>query len=141
MGMVSCGKSAAQRRYKKHSTMAVSGLGLTCAGMALYLWHHDPVGWKMYSLAALPSFFIVTLIVVVGRYLGEETDEFERDQTVRSILWGTGALLVLSTYLSFLQELGWTGHPIFLVELGAFCWGVVIARWKYRRLNRVDSDA
>ena len=140
MGVVSCGKSAAQRRYRKSSMLVLSGLGFICAGMAVYLWHHNPVGWVIYSLAALPSFPIVAMIIVVGRYLAEETDEFERDQTVRSILWGTGALLAGSTYLSFLRLLGWTGHVPFLIELTVFCWAVIIARWRQRRSNRVTND-
>jgi hypothetical protein len=140
MGIVSCGKSAAQKRYKKSSILVLSGMVFIFAGLAMYLWHHDPKGWMSYSLAALPSFPIVAMIVVVGRYLAEETDEFERDQTVRSILWGTGALLAVSTYLSFLREFGWTGHAPFLIELTVFCWAVVIARWHYRRSNRVTSD-
>jgi hypothetical protein len=121
--------------------MIALGLGLTSGGLALFLMHHTPQGAEVYALAALPAFFIFSSIVVVGRYLRDETDEFERDQVVRSLLWGTGVLLAISTYFSFLRELGWAGHTPFLLELSAFCWAALIARWRYRRSNRVAGDA
>lgn len=127
----------AMQQYRKAGMMVVIGLAFTCAGMSLYLWHHNPTGAMLYALALLPSLLIFAMMVVMVRYLRQEKDEFQRDQMVRCILWGTGAVLAVSTYLSFLQELGWAGHRPFLLELSAFCWAVVIARWSYRRANRV----
>ena len=140
MSLVSCGRSEAQRQYRRSGRMIAGGLALTCLGMSLYLWHHTPTGRMVYALAALPSFLIFCMLVVVARYLRDETDEFERDQTVRSLLWGTGAVLAINTYLGFLRLLGWTGRAPFLLELGAFCWAAVIARWSYRRANRVPGN-
>ena len=94
----------------------------------------------LYLLALVPLLLILSMMFVMARYLRQEKDEFQRDQMVRCILWGTGAVLAVSTYLGFLQELGWAGHRPFLLELSAFCWAVVIARWSYRRANRVRDD-
>jgi hypothetical protein len=50
-------------------------------------------GAPAYIIAALPALLIVGLILRMGRYLSEETDEYQRMLTVRSILVGTAALL------------------------------------------------
>ena len=140
--MFACEESGlAMQQYRQAGIKVALGLAFTCAGMSLYLWHHNPTGMMLYALALLPSLLIFSMMVAMARYLKQEKDEFQRDQMVRCILWGTGAVLAASTYLGFLQELGWTGHRPFLLELSAFCWAVVIARWSYRRANWVQDDA
>ncbi len=140
MNLQQCSGSAIKQRYKKGQWLALTSLLLTCIGIAGYAWNHTPQGWMLYALAALPSFSIFAMIVNVGRYLAAETDEFERDQLIRCILWGTGTLLMASTFLSVLRELGWEGKVPFLMELGAFCWAIVIARWSYQRSNRIVDE-
>ena len=43
-------------------------------------------------------------LAVVGLYIAEETDEFERSILVQSMLWGLGGTLSVATVWGFLSD-------------------------------------
>jgi hypothetical protein len=78
---------------------------------AVYGFKHQllsgPVAWIVAILPALP---IIGMLVVIGRYLTEETDEYLRDMMVRQALIATGFALSISTAWGFLENFGLVPH-------------------------------
>ena len=66
--------------------------------------HHHPTGFVVYLLAVLPALPLIGSLVVVGLYIAEESDEFERSILVQSMLWGFGGTFAVSTVWGFLEE-------------------------------------
>ena len=89
--------------------------------------HRHPTGVLAYLLAVLPSIPIVGGLVVVGLYLGEEKDEFQRTVLVQSMLWAIGATLAVTTVWGFLENFVQVVHfdlylvfPLFWFFVGVF---------------------
>jgi RsiW-degrading membrane proteinase PrsW (M82 family) len=59
--------------------------------------------WKTIVLAAIPTAFIVRMVAIYAIYLKEEKDEFQRELFIKSLLWGTGAILSITTFWTFLN--------------------------------------
>jgi len=88
--------------------------------MALYLlftyisqwsFHHlHPTGVVVYLLAVLPALPLVGSLAIVGLYIAEETDEFERSILVQSMLWGLGVALSISTIWGSLEDFANAPH-------------------------------
>jgi hypothetical protein len=78
---------------------------------AVYGFKHQllsgPVAWIVAILPALP---IIGMLLVIGRYLTEETDEYLRDMMVRQALIATGFALSISTAWGFLENFGLVPH-------------------------------
>jgi hypothetical protein len=72
--------------------------------------HHPPTGALRYLVAVSPAIPLVGIIAVVGLYLKEETDEFQRALMVRQMLWSTGLTLSLATIWGFLEDFGVAPH-------------------------------
>jgi uncharacterized membrane protein len=66
--------------------------------------HLHPTGFIVYLLAVLPALPLVASLAVVGLYIAEETDEFERSILVESMLWGLGGTLSVATVWGFLSD-------------------------------------
>ncbi len=89
-----------------------------------------------YLLAGLPALPLVGIIIFLALYLFEETDEFLKVRMVEALLWGLGAILVVSTVWGFLEFLAGAPRlplhwlfPIFCVAMGL---ADLLARWRYR---------
>ncbi|MDO8902053.1 MAG: hypothetical protein Q7V15_11935 [Phenylobacterium sp.] len=89
-----------------------------------------------YLLAGLPALPLVGIIVSLALYLLEEADEFLKVRMVEALLWGLGAILVISTVWGFLESLAGAPQlplhwlfPIFCVAMGL---ADLLARWRYR---------
>jgi hypothetical protein len=65
--------------------------------------HHAPTGPLAYVLATLPSLPIIGVLIIIGLYIAEETDEFERSIVIQSQLWGMGATLAITSFWGFLE--------------------------------------
>jgi len=128
--------SAAWRRYRRRQMTAMGLYVLALIGaMEVYRSLH-PTGPLAYGTAILPALPILGVIVAIGLYLREETDEFERGITAEAALWASGGLLVLATVWGFLEMFGlaphvesWAAFPIWAIFLLP---GNVIARRRYR---------
>jgi len=87
-------------------------------------------------LSIQPVSALVAAIVIMGLYLREETDEFERAVQVESALWATGGMLAIATVWGFLETFRlapyvptWAVFPLWALLLGP---AQIIARWRYR---------
>jgi hypothetical protein len=79
--------------------------------LAQWSFHHlHPTRFIVYLLAVLPALPLVASLAVVGLYIAEETDEFERSILVQSMLWGLGGTLSIATVWGFLEDFAYAPH-------------------------------
>jgi hypothetical protein len=125
--MICLPKNPAIRRYtwRFASVMALYVVFLFLAAWEFH--HRHPTGVLAYLLAVLPSLPILGGLVVVGLYLGEERDEFQRMVMVQSMLWGIGATMAVTTVWGFLELFVQVQHfdlylvyPLFWFFVGIF---------------------
>jgi hypothetical protein len=102
--MICIPNSKAGRRYvyRLAPTMLVYLLFLYIAQSIFH--HHHPTGLLAYFLAVLPALPLIGSLVVVGLYVSEESDEFERSILVQSMIWGLGGALSVGTVWGFLED-------------------------------------
>jgi hypothetical protein len=108
--------SALQRR-----TMSLVGSSLAiCASLSLSL-HEIPLhhfAAATYGFLALVGAAPVMMtVLVIGRYIARETDEYIRSVVIQSILWGFGVTMILNTLLGYLVAFA-SMEPIHLRSLG-----------------------
>lgn len=126
----------AMKRYQRR-TMAASALYVAALIGAIAV-HRllPPDGWEAYAVAVAPALPVIGVIVTMGLYLRDETDEFQRAVHAEAALWATGGLLAIATVWGFLEMFGlvvhveaWAAFPIWAVFQGP---GYLIARRRYR---------
>jgi hypothetical protein len=102
--------SKAGRRYiyRLAPTMATYIVFLFIAQWSFH--HLHPIGLVVYVLAILPALPLVGSLAVVGLYIAEESDEFERSIIVQSMLWGLGGALSVSTIWGSLEDFARAPH-------------------------------
>lgn len=128
--------SPAAKRYQRRFFIAQTGyvLLLTLALLAYrVLPHGSPLVWLA---ATAPAAAVVAVIVIMGLYLREETDEFERAIQSEAALWATGGLLAVATLWGFLEMFdltphveGWAAFVVWALLLGP---AQVLVRRRYR---------
>jgi hypothetical protein len=98
--------------------------------------HHPPSGFLAYLLAILPSLPLIAGLVVVGEYLAEEKDEFQRTVFVQAMLWSIGATLSVTSVWGFLENFNRAPHmdlymvyPLFWAFVGV---SVPLLKARYR---------
>lgn len=135
----------AQRRYYARFWPAMALYVVFLIAAMLTVKHGQPheALW-VYGLALLPALPLLAVIVIVGIYLLEETDEFERTVMVQSILWATGGVLGLTTVWGFLEMFAEAAprqtiavahlQPFWLFPLFWMLTGIStpFIRWRYR---------
>ena len=103
-------KSKAISRYNRR-VIVLSMIYAATLILAVYGFKNQllsgPIAWIAGILPALP---IIGILVVIGRYLTEETDEYLRDMMVRQALIATGFALSISTAWGFLENFGLVPH-------------------------------
>ena len=126
----------AVRRYLFRFLPTMAAYAVLLVFVEWYVHTFHPTGALLYGLAVLPAIPIVGVILVVGLYLAEEKDEFQRNLLVQSMLWGLSAILSLTSVWGFLQMFTHI-HPFqpFMAFPLFWCFqGVATAalRWRYR---------
>jgi hypothetical protein len=97
--------SSAFRRYNVR--MIVTAL-VYCATLlpAVYtIKHHHPSHLVAILLAMFPALALFSQVVVVGLYLKEETDEFQRELLIQQLLWAAALTLVTTSTWGLLEML------------------------------------
>ena len=102
--------NAAARRYTRRfiPAMLCYSIGLVVAIEAVQRFH--PKAPLVYLIALLPALPILATILIVGLYLTEEQDEFQRNVFIQSILCGLGLTLAVTTTWGFLELLAGIPH-------------------------------
>jgi hypothetical protein len=128
-------RSAAARYWKRYYS-AISVYVVALFSVTWIFKHHHLTGAAAFLLALLPALPIVGVVIIVGLYMREETDEVEMAVLTQSMVWGIGLTLSLATLWGFLEAFGQVSHvnsywafPIFCVFTGiASC----LIRLRYR---------
>ncbi len=128
--------SPAMRRYLARFAPTIISYVIILIVVEWIFRHHPPVGPIRYVLAMLPAVPVIGIIVILGLYLVDEIDEFERTVLVQAILWATGAALAFNTIHDALMNfLNFPPMPMFsLFTVWAMVWGLAqpLIRWRYR---------
>lgn len=133
--------SGAKRRLIQRGAVALVAYEVVFCGTMYWVDKGHLVGETLLWVAVLPTITVAAFILVLGRYLKEEVDEFHRELVVRCLLWGMAAVMVVMAFHGFLQLFGWKGKwPVF-IDLGAFLVSMLMAKLTYKVANRVPVDA
>ena len=110
LDMICIPTTKARRRYTRRlaTTMAIYLVFLFIAQWTFH--HHPPTGFVVYLLAVLPALPLIGSLAIVGLYITEESDEFERSVLVQSMLWGFGGALAVLTIWGFLEDFAKAPH-------------------------------
>jgi hypothetical protein len=98
--------TAAGRRYQRRFFPTMFAYVAVLFACIWAIRHWQPSGATLVLLSVLPAVPILAVIVVMGLYLVEETDEFLRQRIAACMLFGTGVLLALVTVYAFLVNGG-----------------------------------
>lgn len=93
----------ATRRYTRRFFSTMGAYVIVILSVVWYLKHAHPTGPLLYLLAVLPAVPILGVILVVGLYLVEEKDEFQRTVLIQSMLWSIAFTLATTTVWGFLE--------------------------------------
>lgn len=96
-------KSPAARRYLKRFIPTTLAYVVAVFGTSYAVHAGHPGGAALVALSILPALPILGMLLVIGLYLYEETDEFVRQRIVIAMLFGIGVLLAAASVLGFLQ--------------------------------------
>lgn len=100
--------TVAGKRYRRRVLAAMS-LYVVTLFLCMKLVKTIPMqGWALYLVALLPAAPVIAVLIILGRYLQEETDEYLRMLTVRSLLVAAGALLSTTVVDDFLRAIAHT---------------------------------
>jgi hypothetical protein len=128
--------SSAAKRYAQRFTAAMMLYVAVLMGVLYAFIGLRVTGPLAYALAAAPALPLIMAIAVIGLYLREETDEFQRAVMVEAALWATGGMLAITTVWGFLETFGlvihlpsWLAFVVWSVLFGP---GQIIARMRYR---------
>src|ERR1700748_2174701 len=96
-------EGAAARRYLYRFAPAM-GLYLIFLSISVRSFRtFHPTGVLAYGLAVLPALPLIATLVIVGLYLVDEQDEFQRNLFIQSVLWGIGLSMAVMTVWGFLE--------------------------------------
>jgi len=132
--------SPVARKFKKTGLIVLSSYFVLFPVAAYLADRSHPSGAVLFLLAALPALPILAVIVLMGRYLRDEKDEYKRDLAVRCLLWGTAGALTINLFSSYLRIFGWKGQLFPFTELFVFTGLMIVAKLSYRAANRVPKD-
>jgi hypothetical protein len=115
----------AKRRYLVRFSSTMGLYAIAVIAVVRYLVRSHPTGPILYVLAVLPALPIIGSIVVVGLYIAEENDEFQRRLIEWSLLWAMGGTLATTSVWGFLEMFAHARHitpfwvfPLFWVSTG-----------------------
>jgi len=125
-----------QRRFVIQMWLAAGLCVLFALVTALSFRLGHPGGLLAYPLAVLPALPIFGALVCTGTYLAEETDEFQRNLLVQSLLGGIGVTLATTTVWGYLEHFVHTSHldPILVYPIFWFAAALSypVVRMRYR---------
>ncbi|MHA6717927.1 hypothetical protein ACX40Y_00625 [Sphingomonas sp. RS6] len=126
----------AARRYVKRFIPTMIAYVVAVIGASLAVDRIEPAGVALVVLSILPALPILALLVVIGLYVREETDEYLRQRIVTAMLIGIGAVLAVASVLGFLQIYRAIGQVDVFWAFPVWCgvWGLAqcIMTWRDR---------
>jgi len=102
--------TAAGRRYLRRFWPTMIAYVVALFGATWAIRHLDPHGLPLVVLGILPALPVIAAIVVMGLYVVEEGDEYQRQRVVTAMLAGIGFSLSVMTAWGFMEEAGVLPH-------------------------------
>ncbi len=96
-------RTPAARRYMKRFVPTMIAYVVLVMATSLIVAKLHPTGTALIALSILPALPILGILVVIGLYVREESDEYVRQRLVVAMLFGIGVVLAAATVLGFLQ--------------------------------------
>ncbi len=94
----------AKKRYTLRLSLAMVAYIIFLFGAVYAFKLSHPTGVLAYTLAILPALPCIGIFIIAGKYLAEESDEFQRMLFTQSMLWATGLTLSFATLWGFLDN-------------------------------------
>ena len=117
--------SPAGRRYLKRFIPTMIAYVVLIFGASFAFRLLEPTGPVAWALAVAPAIPIIGVIAIMGLYVKEETDEFQRNVLIEAMLWAFGLTLLVTTVAGFLKMYVHTpalqsfwAFPIFCAAMG-----------------------
>ena len=132
--------TSASRRLKRAGLWTVGWYFLVFLSTFYANARLHPQGVMLWVLAVLPVLPMLFAIVLFGRYLRDESDEYKRELTMRFLLWGTAGCLAVNMLAGFLAIYGWKGALPPFSGFWAFFVFMLAAKMKYKASNPVPAD-
>ena len=141
MGWSWKGMNTAKKHLIVRGAIALAAYEVAFGGTFYWVDKGHLSGSALMWMAVPPTLTVAAFIVVIGRYLKEEVDEFHRELVIRCQLWGLAAVMLVMAFHGFLQLFGWNGRwPVF-IDLGAFFVAMLAAKLTYNVANKVPAEA
>lgn len=96
-------RTLAARRYIKRFVPTMIAYVVLVLATSLIVAKLHPAGAALVALSILPALPILGILLVIGLYVREESDEYVRQRLVIAMLFGIGVVLAAATVLGFLQ--------------------------------------
>jgi len=128
--------SPAVRRYNRRIFLASAVYLVTLLGTVLSIKHLHPGHAIAVVLAIIPALPIAAIVAIVGLYLKEEKDEFQRELLIQALLWATAFTLVTTSTWGLLEM--YSGAPplpafyVFVLFWFFFGMSMIPLRIRYR---------
>lgn len=126
--MTSRPMSPAARRYMKRFIPSMLLYVVVLTASLVAIGQFRPQGPLLWALAVAPALPILAVIVVMGLFLVEETDELPRLVMAQSMLWGIGITLAVATVWGFLENADLVPHLSSFLMFPLFCGAMGIAQ-------------
>jgi hypothetical protein len=104
-----CATAAGLAYNRRMLPLAAAYVVVLLAAIVLHDRFHV-AGPALYAVAVLPALPLIGIVWALGRFLIEETDEYQRNLMVRKMLVATGFMLVVATVWGFLEDFGLVRH-------------------------------
>src|SRR5450756_1305058 len=101
--MICRSPSPAVRRYNRRMLFASAVYLVTLLPAVLAIKHLHPGHAIAVVLAIIPALPIAAIVAIVGLYLKEEKDEFQRELLIQALLWATACTLVATSTWGLLE--------------------------------------
>lgn len=111
----------AQRTLRRRAIPIMSLYFVLFAVISWLFDRHPMHGPGAYALAVSPALPLIGAIIILGRYIREETDEFKRAVFVEALLWAIGLTMVLTTAWGFIEMFIPGMHVPILWVFPVFC--------------------
>jgi len=96
-------RSEAGRRYLKRFIPTMVAYAVIIFGVSFAFRDETLAGPLAWVLAVAPALPVLAVIAIMGLYIREEKDEFQRNVLIESMLWGMGLTLSATTVAGFLE--------------------------------------
>ena len=131
----------ASKRYQRRFLVTMSIYLVVLFAAILVVKHTRPHGWQLYTISVVPAVPLLAMLGALGVYLTEETDEYIRLITMRSLLVGTAVLLAMLVVDEVLRSISGAGALPPFTSWVTFFMAFGVAQAVQRMRNRVKDDA